>query len=236
MPRTKPPDKEWKIVLARSGGVCAFLGCGETLTKPGTDQDEAAFIGEVAHIVSDSRQGPRGDVELSDEDRDKHPNLVLFCQNCHDRVDKQHRTFSVPVLKRIKEQHENRIATVASPGSRMDDMPLKDERILSTLLPVTHLPLAVFAAPCGYGDHQDQVIKQHLNYPKHSDQIIRFLVREKTLFSFHDLRHPDGPFAPVIDVPKVEKYHSTKFWTTAEGHRRFVTLLNRAMYKSELLP
>lgn len=53
MPRTKPPDKEWKIVLARSGGVCAFPGCGESLTKSGNDQDEAASIGEVAHIVSD---------------------------------------------------------------------------------------------------------------------------------------------------------------------------------------
>ena len=110
MPRTKPTEKEWKIVLARSGGVCAFPGCDESLTKSGNDQDETAFIGEVAHIVSDSRQGPRGDVELSDEERDKHPNLVLFCQNCHDRVDKQVRTFSVPVLKRIKEQHESRIA------------------------------------------------------------------------------------------------------------------------------
>src|SRR5947209_7395787 len=89
MPRTKVPEKEWKIVLARSGGVCAFPGCGKTLTEPGTDDDEPAFIGEVAHIVADSRQGPRGDVEMSDEDRDKHPNLLLFCQNCHDRVDKQ---------------------------------------------------------------------------------------------------------------------------------------------------
>jgi len=229
MPRTKPPDKEWKIVLARSGGVCAFPGCAEGLVKPGNDQDEPAFIGEVAHIVSDSRQGPRGDVDLSDDDRDKHPNLVLFCQNCHDRVDKQPRTFSVPVLKRIKEQHENRIAALASPAAPVDTVAFKQERILSSLLPVTHLPRAVFAAPCGYGDHQNHVVRQHLNYPKDADQIVRFLVREKTLFSFHDLRNPDGPFAPIIDVAKVEKYRSERFWTTAEGHRRFVTLLNLAL-------
>lgn len=229
MPRTKPPDKEWKIVLARSGGVCAFPGCAEGLVKPGNDQDEPAFIGEVAHIVSDSRQGPRGDVDLSDDDRDKHPNLVLFCQNCHDRVDKQPRTFSVPVLKRIKEQHENRIAALASPAGPVDTVAFKQERILSSLLPVSHLPRAVFAAPCGYGDHQNHVVRQHLNYPKDADQIVRFLVREKTLFSFHDLRNPDGPFAPIIDVAKVEKYRSERFWTTAEGHRRFVTLLNLAL-------
>ena len=229
MPRTKPSDKEWKIVLARSGGVCAFPGCSKGLIESGNDQDEPAFIGEVAHIISDSRQGPRGDAELSDEERDKHSNLVLFCQNCHNRVDKQPRTFSVPVLKRIKEQHESRIAALASPTAPLDDVDLKKERILSSLLPVTHLPRAVFAAPCGYGDHQNQVVKQHLNYPKDADQIVRFFVREKTLFSFHDLRNPDGPFAPIIDVPKVEKYRSTKFWTPAEGHRRFVTLLNLAL-------
>jgi YD repeat-containing protein len=43
-----------KIVLARSGGVCAFPGCGKCLTEPGTDDDEPAFIGEVTHIVADS--------------------------------------------------------------------------------------------------------------------------------------------------------------------------------------
>lgn len=229
MPRTKVPEKEWKIVLARSGGVCAFPGCPKSLTEPGNDKDEPAFIGEVAHIVADSRQGPRGDVDLSDGDRDKHTNLLLFCQNCHDRVDKQPRSFSIPVLKRIKEEHEARIAALASPASPITQVAFKDERILSSLLPVTHLPLAVFAAPCGYGDRQDQVVRQHLRYPKDASQIVRFLIREKTMYSFHDLRDPNGPFVPVIDVSKVEKYRSEKFWTTAEGHRRFVTLLNRAM-------
>src|SRR5688572_20584870 len=115
MPRTDVPDKEWKIVLARSGGVCAFLACGKNLIEAGSDMDEPAFVGDVAHIVADSRQGPRGDVDLSDADRDKHPNLLLLCKTCHSRVDKQTRTFSVPVLKRIKEEHEARIVSVVSP-------------------------------------------------------------------------------------------------------------------------
>lgn len=231
MPRTKVPDKEWKIVLARSGGVCAFSGCGKVLTEPGNGLDEPAFIGEVAHIVADSRQGPRGDSEMTDADRDKHPNLVLFCQNCHDRVDKQPRTFSVPVLKRIKAEHEGRIASAASPFAPPVETAHREEHILSSLLPVSYLPRAVFAAPCGYGDRQDQVVKQHLNYPKGSDEIIRFVIREKTLFSFHDLRDPNGPFAPVINTSQVKKYQAEKFWSTAEGHRRYVTLLNRALYK-----
>jgi hypothetical protein len=230
MARTNPPPKEWKVLLARSGGICAFPGCGKGLIEPGNDEDEDAFIGEVAHIVADSRQGPRGDVDMSDEDRDKYPNLVLFCQNCHDRVDKQPRTFSVPVLKRIKAEHEGRIASKTGSPS-VPEAAFKQERILSSLLPLSHLPKTVFAAPCGYGDRQDQVVKQHLNYPNKSDEIIRFLIREKTLYSFHDLRDPNGPFAPVINVAQVKKYQAEKFWSTAEGHRRYVTLLNRAMYK-----
>ena len=231
MPRSYPPDKEWKIVLARSGGICAFPACGNPLIEPGSGEDEPAFIGEIAHIVADSRQGPRGDVEMSDADRDKHENLLLLCKNCHTRVDRQPRTFSIPVLMRIKAEHESRIAAVVSPAVAFAASAFKQERILSSLLPLTHLPLAVFAAPCGYGDRQDALVKQHLKYPKDHEQIIRFLIRERTLFSFHDLRDPGGPFFPVIDVTKVEKYRSQKFWTTAEGHRRFVTLLNRAMYR-----
>jgi hypothetical protein len=231
MPRTKVPDKEWKIVLARSGGICAFPSCGTNLIRSGGGQDDTAFVGDIAHIVADSRQGPRGDVEMSDADRDKHPNLLLLCPTCHDRVDKQPRTFSIPVLRRIKEEHELQIAAAATPVVEDDGAEMKKERILSSLMPVTHLPMAVFAAPCGYGDRQDAVIKQYLKYPNDKEQIIRFLVREKTLFSFHDLRDPDGPFSPVIDVNKVEKYRSERFWSTAEGHRRFITLFNRALYR-----
>lgn len=231
MPRTNPSPKEWKILLARSGGICAFPDCNKPLIEQGKGGDDDAFIGEIAHIVADSRQGPRGDNELSDADRDKQRNLVLFCQNCHDRVDKQPRTYSVPVLRQIKDDHERRIAASTSLDFAAVVADLRQERILSSLLPVSHLPRAVFAAPCGYGDRQDQVVKQHLNYPEQSDEIIRFLIREKTLYSFHDLRNPIGPFAPVINVGQVKKYQAEKFWSTAEGHRRFVTLLNRAMYK-----
>ena len=42
------------------------------------------------------------------------------------------------------------------------------------------------------------------------------------LFTFHDLRHAEGPFANVIDLRGVERCRSSKFWQDAEGHRRFV--------------
>src|SRR3712207_148595 len=76
-------DKEWKMLVAASGGYCAFPRCDLNLVQPGTNQDSAAFLGEAAHIVADSRQGPRGRSEMSDADRDKHTNLILLCGMHH---------------------------------------------------------------------------------------------------------------------------------------------------------
>ncbi len=88
------PDKEMKALIALSGGICAFAGCNKRLLEPGDADDDAAFLGEMAHIIADSRQGPRGISPMSEEDRDKHTNLVLLCGDHHTIIDAQPRTYS----------------------------------------------------------------------------------------------------------------------------------------------
>ena len=229
--RTDVSPKEARIVYARSGGVCAFPDCGKDLVEPGTETDDPSFIGEIAHIVADSRQGPRGTSSMSDEDRDKHPNLMLLCRNCHKKVDDQPTVYSVSVLRQIKLDHEERIRSATKPDAPAPTVTLMQETILSSLLPVTHLPDAVFEAKCDYSDTQEGLVKQRLVYPDDETELVRFLIREKKIFTFHDLRHTDGPFQSVIDPTSVAKLQSKKFWSTGEGHRRFLILLNRAMYK-----
>lgn len=231
MPRTKVPDKEARILYLRSGGKCAFPGCGKDLIEPGNSQDDHAFIGKIAHIVADSRQGPRGKSSLTDEERDRHENLVLLCGVCHDIIDQQPLTYSVSVLRAMKVDHEERIRLATAPDTDPPKPELKQETIHSSLLPLTHLPQAIFAAPCQYGDRQEDDVKQHLKYPADPAELVRFLIRDKKLFSFHDLRNPNGPFSQVIDLSAVERFRSNKFWQDVEGHRRFITLLNRALYK-----
>jgi hypothetical protein len=149
------PDKEMKALIALSGGVCAFPGCNKRLLEPGNAADAAAFLGEMAHIVADSRQGPRGVSPMSDEDRDKHTNLVLLCGDHHKTIDAQPRTYSVSVLRRIKEDHEGRIHRATSGPAAAPPTILTREVIHSSLLAVTHLPAAVFAAPCAFHEGQD---------------------------------------------------------------------------------
>jgi hypothetical protein len=149
------PDKEMKALIALSGGVCAFPGCNQRLVEPGNTKDDAAFLGEMAHIIADSRQGPRGDSPMSDEDRDKHTNLLLLCGDHHKTIDAQPRTYSVSVLRRIKEDHEGRIHRATSGPAAAPPTILTREVIHSSLLAVTHLPAAVFAAPCAFHEGQD---------------------------------------------------------------------------------
>ncbi len=224
------PDKEMKALIALSGGVCAFPGCDKRLVVLGNGH-AAAFLGEMAHIVADSRQGPRGDSPMSDEERDQHTNLLLLCGDHHKTIDSQPLTYSVSVLRAIKTDHEGRIRQATSPDTPRPPIELKQEVIHGTLLPLTHLPQAVFSAPCVYTDQQEYEVKRRIRYPDDRSVLVRFVIREGRLYTFHDLRHPSGPFADVIDPRAAERCRSKEFWRDAEGHRRFVTLLNRAMYK-----
>jgi hypothetical protein len=225
------PDKEMKALIALSGGVCAFPGCLQRLVEPGNTDDAAAFLGEMAHIVADSRQGPRGVSPMSDEDRDKHTNLLLLCGDHHKIIDSQPRTYSVPVLRRIKEDHEDRIRRATTGPTSPPAITLTNEVIHSSLLAVTHLPAAVFAAPCRFHDGQDDQVKERLRFPDEGTQLVRFVLRDGKLFTFHNLKDPKGPFRDVINQKGVETIRSEQWWDDPEGHRRYVTLLNRGLYK-----
>jgi hypothetical protein len=175
------PDKEMKTLIAPSGGVCAFPNCNKRLVEPGTTDDDAAFLGEMAHIVADSRQGPRGVSPMSDEDKDKHTNLLLLCDDHHKTIDSQPRTYSVSVLRRIKEDHEGRIRRATSGPTPPPAITLTREVIHSSLL-ATHLPAAVFAAPCAFHEGHDDRVKERIHFPEEGTQLVRFILRDGKLF------------------------------------------------------
>lgn len=225
------PEREMKSLIALSGGVCAFPRCDKRLVTAGTDIDSAVFLGEMAHIVADSRQGPRGDSDLSDDERDRHTNLLLLCGDHHKTIDSQPLTFSVPVLRRMKQDHESRIQRSTGVVSTLPVRRMEREVIHSSLFSVTHLPAAVFAAPCALHDGQDDLVKQRLHFPESGSEMVRFILREGRLFSFHNLRNPDGPFRDVIQPKLVETIRAEQWWDDPEGHRRYLSLLNRGLYK-----
>lgn len=225
-------EKEIKILFAKSGNLCAFPKCGTKLVEPGTADDEPAVAGEIAHIVADSRQGPRGDFLLSEEERNKHPNLILLCSHHHRSVvDKQKRTYSVQVLRQMKADHEAFVEGKLSVDPPAPKLQLVSEEIHSTILPLSDLPRIVFSAPCSFSDGEAAEVSKRIKYPKDRSELTPFIIRENRLLAFHALWQKDNPFADVIDCDDVEPIQAADLWLDPEGKRRYVTLLNRALNK-----
>jgi hypothetical protein len=65
----------------------------------------------------------------------------------------------------MKADHEARMAALAKRTVPESKPELIKERIQSTLLPVTHLPQAVFAAPCAFIQKEEDEVKQRIIYP-----------------------------------------------------------------------
>ena len=100
---------------------------------------------------------------MSDEDRDKHPNLLLLCGVHHDIVDTQPTTYSVPVLRQIKADHEDRVRRAFSTDLGEARTEYKLETVHSSLLSVTHLPAVVFSAPCAFHEGQEDEVRQRIS-------------------------------------------------------------------------
>ncbi|WP_263840622.1 HNH endonuclease [Salinibacter sp.] len=79
--------------------------CKQPLIEDETRTDDPSVIGEEAHIVARKQDGPRGNSELTSEERDRFDNLILLCRNHHKTIDDQVEKYTVKRLKSIKKKH-----------------------------------------------------------------------------------------------------------------------------------
>jgi hypothetical protein len=97
-----------RLLWSRSAGYCQNPECGKDLFHF-FETGELISIEELAHIIPQSPDGPRGD---EDEDRsniDEYENIILLCPNCHVLVDKNPSHYSGNLLKTWKAEHSNKI-------------------------------------------------------------------------------------------------------------------------------
>lgn len=102
--------KDIKILWGRSGNRCAI--CKIELTPDG----EVETIGEIAHIISQSPDGPRGDEKLPLEKRNDYSNLILLCPNHHSEIDKSPESWPTTRLQNIKGEHEKWVSAQLEQG------------------------------------------------------------------------------------------------------------------------
>ena len=130
-------DKTRKLLWGRSGNRCSI--CRLELIIDATMCDDASLVGEECHIISGQRQGPRHDPSFAKKKIDSYDNLLLLCRVHHKMVDDQHETYTIALLKQIKNNHEKWVAEKlmeSSPPPRIRIRRIK-ENILPCLVRMT---------------------------------------------------------------------------------------------------
>lgn len=225
------PVSEQKIVALASGGICAFPECGRGLVNREAGSD-GTVVGEIAHIVAEQRQGPRGRVEMSDDERNRAANLLLLCSEHHTVVDRNPHVFSVHVLQQMKADHEKRIATAMERKQPPAHTALCKEKVHSTMLRVSQLPRYVYSAECDYNETQKDEVRKLIIYdgvPR--EESLPFILRAHRLFAFQDLTAFANPFAKAANPIGAIRILTTDLCSEPEGRRRVVSLLNSAIAK-----
>lgn len=111
------PDRVQKLLWGRAAARCEFAGCNRPLWRSSVTQ-ESLVVGEGAHIYPFSDRGPRGLREVIDVERNELGNLMLLCQECHEKIDQKSDggRYTVDVLRDMKRQHEERVERVTAIG------------------------------------------------------------------------------------------------------------------------
>ncbi|MDX9983673.1 MAG: hypothetical protein RBS44_05650, partial [Sphaerochaeta sp.] len=68
--------------------------------------------------------GPRHQSNLSEEDRDRYPNLILLCSNHHNEIDGDTTKYSIEYLHQIKADHEIWVQTALTQNQETPDIRL----------------------------------------------------------------------------------------------------------------
>lgn len=99
----------------RAGGRCEFRGCNKILYEDNVTKDP---INEsnIAHIISWTKDGPRGNEELSPKNATEISNLMLLCPEHNHLIDKKENLdkYTITVLEEMKREHEGRIKALLS--------------------------------------------------------------------------------------------------------------------------
>ena len=228
-------SRDLRLLFQQSGNRCAFPTCTKRLTLPASAKDGAISLSEIAHIVGESADGPRGEHPMSLEERNRYENLILLCEEHHHLVDSLVATYPVEKLRQMKYAHEALIAEATRRAviARAGDQPVVPqitERLFSSLLPVERLPKYVFSVECAYSEREKGEVQKRLVRTE-KPQAAPFLLRGSRLYCFQNLRDEPGPFIDLARGLAVEREESQSWWTDEVRRGWYVSLLNRTLNK-----
>lgn len=92
------------MIWGRAAHRCSW--CKKLLEIDDGCIKQPSLVGEIAHIVAEKEDGPRGDRNFSVQERNSYENLLLLCLEHHKLIDDNPVEYPVSDLKEMKQRHE----------------------------------------------------------------------------------------------------------------------------------
>lgn len=134
----KPKDKsrQYKPSTVRrldtlSGNECAHPYCKKKLIA----EDGISIISKICHIAAASKEGPRFDVNMTDDEKRGFDNLILLCDEHHVMIDNKENEseYPTPLLKKWKNDHEKQILELISSKNLLSKHPLALNKVINAI-------------------------------------------------------------------------------------------------------
>lgn len=228
--RTEITPAVSRLIWVQAAARCSFPDCRKELLVDASNGGDSSAVGEVAHIVSASPKGPRGNGVAPGGDRNGSPNLLLLCPTHHEIIDKQPQDYTVERLIGIKSSHETWVREIFR--TEIQDQtprPQLTETVHSTLLAVEHLPEYLYLAPTTL---TEAAVKAALREPADPAVTLPFVVRGGMIITFTPLTDSAHPFTDAITPgASPQRCDSFGWWQDPDLSRWYVALLNRTLNK-----
>lgn len=114
-----------------SGNECAHPNCKKKLIA----EDGISIISKICHIAAASKEGPRFDVIMTDDERRGFDNLILLCDEHHVMIDNKENEseYPTPLLKKWKNDHEKQILELISSKNLLSKHPLALNKVINAI-------------------------------------------------------------------------------------------------------
>ncbi len=225
-------DRIKQILWGKSGATCSFPDCRRGLVVSANENDPSVTLGEIAHIVAQSPGGPRSTQQPPGGELDGYDNLLLLCHAHHEIVDRQPQTYTVEKLVQMKLDHERWVQQQLTPRQLFLHTSQPEAQVTdtvhSTLLPVTHVPMTIFAVSCTV---EEPDVRAKLHAPDNPKVMLPYIVRDRELYTFDNLTSSQSPFRDVTNLSQARPIPAVRWWDDPDRARWYVQLLNRSLNK-----
>lgn len=134
--KQKDKSRQYKPSTVRrldtlSGNECSNPNCNKKLIA----EDGISIVSKICHIAAASKEGPRFDKTMTDDDRRSFDNLILLCDEHHVIIDNKEneKKYPVTLLKTWKAEHEKKIIELLSSKNLLSRHPLALNKVINLI-------------------------------------------------------------------------------------------------------